>query len=79
MVDISYFNAQGILVTLVIFTPIVGVCNCSMFCCTLLYVHSSFAIIMMVKIEIVVLVSLSSRCLVIVLWLFLEVSWVCLQ
>ena len=23
--------------------PIVGVCNCSMFCCTLLYVHSSIA------------------------------------
>ena len=22
--------------------PIVGVCNCSMSCCTLLYVHSSF-------------------------------------
>ena len=26
-----------------IVTPIVGVCNCSMFCCTLLYVHSSIA------------------------------------
>ena len=25
---------------LVIITPIVRVCNCSMFCCTLLYVHS---------------------------------------
>ena len=23
-----------------------GVCNCSMFCCTLLYVHSSIAIIL---------------------------------
>ena len=23
-----------------------GVCNCSMFCCTLLYVHSSIAIVM---------------------------------
>ena len=25
---------------LFIVTPIVGVCNCSMFCCTLFYVHS---------------------------------------
>ena len=28
-----------------------GVCNCSMFCCTLLYVHSSIAIILMGKRE----------------------------
>ena len=27
---------------LFIVTPIVGVCNCSMFCCTLLYVHLQF-------------------------------------
>ena len=27
--------------SLFIVTPIVGVCNCSMFYCTLLYVHSS--------------------------------------
>ena len=26
---------------LFIVTPIVGVCNCSMFCCTLLFAHSS--------------------------------------
>ena len=26
-----------------------GFCDCSMFCCTLLYVHSSFAIILMGK------------------------------
>ena len=32
---------------LFIVTPIVGVCNCSMFCCTLLYVPSSFTIILM--------------------------------
>ena len=31
---------------LLIVTPIVGVCNCSMFCCTLLYVHYSFQIIL---------------------------------
>ena len=32
---------------LFIVTPIVGACNCSMFCCTLLYVHSSIAIVLM--------------------------------
>ena len=32
-----------------IVTPIVGLSNCSMFCCALLYVHSSFAIILMWK------------------------------
>ena len=56
-----------------------GVCNCSMFCCTLLYVLSSFAIILMGKRELVALFNLSSRCLVIVVWLFLAVPWVCLQ
>ena len=56
-----------------------GVCNCPMFCCTLLYVPSSFAIILMGKGELVALLSLSSWCLVIVEWLFLAVPWVCLQ
>ena len=56
-----------------------GVCNCSMFCCTLLYVHSGFAIILMGKRELVALLSLSSWCLVMVVWLFLTVSWVCLR
>ena len=56
-----------------------GVCNCSMFGCTLLYVPSSFAIILMSKRELVALLTLSSLCLVIVLWLFLVVPWVCLQ
>ena len=55
-----------------------GVCNCSMFCCTLLYVHSSFAIILMGKREQVALLSLSSWCLVMVVWPFLAVPWVCL-
>ena len=40
-----------------------------MFCCTLLYVPSSFAIILMGKRELVALLSLFSRCLVIVVWL----------
>ena len=56
-----------------------GVFNCSMFCCTLLYVHSSFAIILMGKRELVALLSLSAWCIVIVVWLFLVVPWVCLQ
>ena len=56
-----------------------GVCNCSMFCCTLLYVPSSFAIILMGKRELVALLSLSSWCLIIVVWLFLAVPWVCIQ
>ena len=50
-----------------------GYCNCSMFCCALLY--SSFAIILIGKRELVALLSLFSRSLVIVVWLFL----VCLQ
>ena len=37
-----------------------------MFCCTLLYVHSSFAIILVGKRQLVALLSLSSWCLVIV-------------
>ena len=59
-------------------TPIVGVCNCSMFCCTLLYVHYSIAIILMGKRELVALLYLSSWCLVMVEWLFLAVPWGCL-
>ena len=47
-----------------------GVCNCSMFDCTLLYVHSSIAIILMGKRELVALLNLSSWCLVMVEWLF---------
>ena len=43
-----------------------GFCNCSMFCCALLCVHSSFAIISMGKRELVALLCLSSWCLVIV-------------
>ena len=42
-------------------------------------VHSSFTIILMGKRELVALLSLSSWCLVIVVWLFLAVPWVCLQ
>ena len=56
-----------------------GVCNCSMFCCTLLYVHSSIAIILMGKKELIALLNLSSWCLVMVEQLFLLVPRGCLQ
>ena len=55
-----------------------GVCNCSMFCCTLLYVYSSIAIILTGKRELVALLNLSSCCLVMV-ELFLTVPRGCLQ
>ena len=45
---------------LFIVTPILGFCNCYMFCCTFLYVPSSFAIILMGKRALVALLSLSS-------------------
>ena len=56
------FKGGGSVVADVLFivTPIVGVFNCSMCCCTLLYVPSSFAIILMGKRELVALLSLSS-------------------
>ena len=50
-----------------------------MFCCTLPYVHSSNGIILMGKRELVDLLGLSSWCLVIFVWLFLVVPWVCLR
>ena len=55
-----------------------GVCNCSILCFTLLYAHSSIAIILMGKRELVALLNLSSRCIVMVEWLFLAVPWGCL-
>ena len=64
---------------LFVVTPIVGVCNCSMFCCTLLYVHCSIAIILMGKRELVALLNLFSWCLVMVERLFLAVPWGCLR
>ena len=67
------------LLTFFIVTHIVGVSNCSMVCCSLLYAHSSFAIILMGKRELVALLSLSSWCLVMVVWLLHAVPWVCLR
>ena len=56
-----------------------GDCNCTMFCCMLLYVHSSFAIILIGKRELVAFLYLSSWCLVMVERLYLVVLWGCLQ
>ena len=74
-----YFVICCLVDFLFIVAPIVGVCNCSMFCCTMLYVHSSIAIILMGKRELVALLNLSSWCLVMVEWLFLTVPWGCLR
>ena len=56
-----------------------GVCGCLMFCCMLLYVHSSIAIILMEKRELVALLILSSWCLVMVEQLFLMVPRGCMR
>ena len=62
-----------------IVSPNAGFCNCSVFCCALLYIRSSYAIILMGKRELVALLCLSFWCLVIVVWLFLTMPRVCLQ
>ena len=50
-----------------------------MFCCTLLYVHSSIAIILIGKRELIALLNLSSWCLVMVNQLFLAMPRGCLR
>ena len=50
-----------------------------LFCCTLLYVHSSIAIIFVGKRELVALLNLSSWCFVVVERLFLAVTRGCLR
>ena len=50
-----------------------------MFLCTLLYVHSSIAIILIGKRELVALLNLSSRCILMVEQLFLAVPRGCLR
>ena len=58
-----------------------GVLCLYLICYAVLYVHSSFAIILERKRKLVALLLLSKRYLVTVnvLWLFLTVPWVCLQ
>ena len=50
----------------------------TMVCCTLLCIHSSIAMILMGKRELVALLNFSSWCLVMVAWLFLAVPQGCL-
>ena len=51
-----------------------------MFCCELLNVHSGFAIILTGKGGgLVALLGLPFWCLVVVVWLFLAVPWICLR
>ena len=50
-----------------------------MLCCMLLYAHSSIAIILMGKRELVALLNLFFWCLVVVEQLFLVVLWGCLR
>ena len=50
-----------------------------MFCCELLFFHSSFAIILMGKRELAALLRLSFWCLVVVVWFLLTMPRVCLQ
>ena len=56
-----------------------GVCNCSVFCCTLLYVHSSIAIILIGMRELVALLNLISWYLMMVERLFLAMLLDCLR
>ena len=49
-----------------------GVCNCSMFCCALLFVHSGVAVVLVGRGELVALLGVSW-------WLFLAVPWGCLR
>ena len=65
--------------SLLIVTSIVGFCNCSVFCCAVFCVNSSFAIILMGKRELVAWLCLSSWCLVTAVWLILMMPQVRLQ
>ena len=47
-------RSKAVVLLLLIVISIVEFCNCSMFCRALLYVHSSFAIILMWERELVV-------------------------
>ena len=66
---------------LVCFRLVVGVLCLSLFCCALVCVFSSFAIILKRNRELVALLLLSTGCLVTVnvLWLFLTMPWVGLR
>ena len=74
----GYYAVLAVLLLFIV-TPIVGVCNCYMFFCTLLCVRSSIAIILIGKRELVALLNLSSWCLVMVEQLFLAMPQGCLR
>ena len=65
-VALAAVRSKAVVLLLLIVTPNVRFCNCSMFYCALLCVRSSFPIISMGKRELVALLRLSSWCLVIV-------------
>ena len=65
-VALAAVRSKAVVLLLLIVIPVVGFCNCSMFCFALLCVHSGFAIILMGKRELVVLLCLSSLFIVIV-------------
>ena len=69
----AYLNGYFVIFGSWVLYYIVGVCICSLFCCTLLYIDFSFAFILMGIRELIALLSLSSWCLVI------AVPLVCLQ
>ena len=56
-----------------------GICTCLCFVVRYLVSMLVFAIILVGKRDLVALLSMSSWCLAIVVWLFLVVPWVCLQ
>ena len=59
---------------LFVVAPVVGVCDCSVFCCTLLCVRSGVAVVLVGRGGgLVALLALSSWCLVVVGRLFLAV------
>ena len=72
-------RSKAVVLFLLTFRLLLGVCKCSMYCCTFLYVHSTIAIVLMGKRELVALLNLSSWCLVVVERLFLAVPRGCLR
>ena len=53
--SLAAVRSKKVVLLLLSVTLIVRFCNCSMFCCALLYVHSFFAVILMGKRELVAL------------------------
>ena len=64
--SIAEDSSSVVVDSLLIVTPSVGFWNCSVFCCEVLYINSSSAIILMGKRELLALLSLFTWCLMIV-------------